>query len=331
MAGENAGKKNQPILWTKKHQEAFEKLKSLSLKARTRRRQRSGNRLCQQNTDQKRKTVQPHKLEFLALKSAITDRFHEYLYGGKFDIYTDNNPLTYVLTTAKLNATGQRWIAALGMYHFKIYYRSGKSNGNADALSRIPWNKTDLVAAQHMDEIVVKATMAGRIETVLPLGEDTVISLAAQFFAPDYALNMETKEWIKLQQRDPIMKLLKTKELNDYKCRKNYPNDLKALMKFRQYLSLREGILHRSVHLKHQPKQVQQVVLPASVRRRLVLACHDDMGHLGMDRVRLCKTEYTGQECPRTCGITSEVVIDVRGSSYTLNVRKYIKRKHHVH
>ena len=38
-----------------------------------------------------------HKLEFLALKWAITDKFHDYLYGGNtFDVYTDNNPLTYM-------------------------------------------------------------------------------------------------------------------------------------------------------------------------------------------------------------------------------------------
>ena len=49
-----------------------------------------------------------HKLEFLALKWAVMDRFHEYLYGGQFDVYTDNNPLTYILTYAKLDATGQR-------------------------------------------------------------------------------------------------------------------------------------------------------------------------------------------------------------------------------
>ena len=47
-----------------------------------------------------------HKLEFLALKWAITDRFHEYLYGATFDVFTDNNPLTYILSTAKLDAMG---------------------------------------------------------------------------------------------------------------------------------------------------------------------------------------------------------------------------------
>ena len=48
-----------------------------------------------------------HKLEFLALKWAICEKFHEYLYGNApFEVYTDNNPLTCVLTTAKLDACG---------------------------------------------------------------------------------------------------------------------------------------------------------------------------------------------------------------------------------
>ena len=50
---------------------------------------------------------------------------------------TDNNPLTYVFTTAKLDATGQRWLAALSNYNCTISYRSGKQNLDADGLSRI--------------------------------------------------------------------------------------------------------------------------------------------------------------------------------------------------
>ena len=62
------------------------------------------------------------------------DRFHEYWYGGHFEVYTNNNPLTYVLTTAKLDVTGQWWIASLANYNFKIFYRSGKLNVEVDAL-----------------------------------------------------------------------------------------------------------------------------------------------------------------------------------------------------
>ena len=61
------------------------------------------------------------KLEFLALKWAITDQFRDYLYyAPKFTVFTDNNPLTYVLTSARLNATGLRWIGELADFNFNI-------------------------------------------------------------------------------------------------------------------------------------------------------------------------------------------------------------------
>ena len=81
-----------------------------------------------------------YKLEFLALKWSVCDRFHEYLYGGNFEVFTDNNPLTYILTTAKLDTTGQRWVANLANYYFSIKYKSGKANVDTDALSRNPWD-----------------------------------------------------------------------------------------------------------------------------------------------------------------------------------------------
>ena len=52
-------------------------------------------------------------------------------------MYTDNNPLTYVLSSAKLNATGLRWIGDLADFNFTIHYRPGKANIDADTLSRM--------------------------------------------------------------------------------------------------------------------------------------------------------------------------------------------------
>lgn len=79
-----------------------------------------------------------HKLEFLSLKWAITDKFADYLYGVEFTVFTDNNPLTYVLTSAKLDACGHRWLADLSNFNFSISYRAGKKNQDADGLSRRP-------------------------------------------------------------------------------------------------------------------------------------------------------------------------------------------------
>lgn len=79
-----------------------------------------------------------HQLEFLALKWAVVDKFHDYLNGATFTVRTDNNPLTYVLTSVKLNATGHRWLASLATYDFNIQYHPGINNIDADLLSRLP-------------------------------------------------------------------------------------------------------------------------------------------------------------------------------------------------
>ena len=70
----------------------------------------------------------------------------------------------YILSTAKLDTTGQCWVASLANYDFTIHYRSGKQNTEADALFRIKW--------QHEDDVQVKAILArgSNADTTIPLG-----------------------------------------------------------------------------------------------------------------------------------------------------------------
>ena len=77
-----------------------------------------------------------------------------------FDVYTNNNPLKYILTTAKLDAVGQCWVAALANYNFQLYYKTGKSNIEADALSQIPWQKAKSDYLD-LDLLTVKAIIGG--------------------------------------------------------------------------------------------------------------------------------------------------------------------------
>ena len=167
ISGENAKKKNKKVEWTQECEESFQKLKDICtetpvlayanyekpFKLTTDASKKGlGAVLSQMGEDGKERPVAfasrtlskseknytTHKLEFLALKWSVTDRFHEYLYGSTFEVFTDNNPLSYVLSSAKLDATGQRWIAALqGPYNFKIHYKPGRLNQVADSLSRI--------------------------------------------------------------------------------------------------------------------------------------------------------------------------------------------------
>ena len=81
------------------------------------------------------------KLEFLALKWAVCDQFRDYLYyAPSFRVYTDNNPFTYVLTMAKLNATGLHWIGELADFTFDIKYHPSKCHIDADAFLWIPFD-----------------------------------------------------------------------------------------------------------------------------------------------------------------------------------------------
>ena len=78
------------------------------------------------------------KLEFLALKWAITEQFKEYLMHGKFTVCTNNNQLMYILTTPNLDATSHCCISALASYNFNLEYLKGTENGATDVLSQVP-------------------------------------------------------------------------------------------------------------------------------------------------------------------------------------------------
>ena len=132
-----------------------------------------------------------HKLEFLALKWSITERFHEYLYGGHFEVYTDNNPLTYILTTAKLDAIGQRWVASLANHNFKIFYKSGKLNVEADALSRISWENTQV---EHMEPLTVKTMLQSKLESETSLPSEYLpVNLLLKSITVDTTLKLTEK------------------------------------------------------------------------------------------------------------------------------------------
>ena len=159
ILGENASKKQNSIKWDSECQHAFDNLKQLCtttpmlayadlekpFKLHT-----NGSMLglgavlyqvhegmekvishASRSLNQSETKYPVHKLEFPCLKWAITEQVHKYLYGNTFDVYTDNNLLMYGLMTAKLDAMGHRWIAALANYNILIHYQSGKSNVEA--------------------------------------------------------------------------------------------------------------------------------------------------------------------------------------------------------
>ena len=77
------------------------------------------------------------KIELMALKWSVCEKFKDYLLGSKFTVFTDNNSLVYV-KTSKLGAAQICWLSELALYNFNIVYCTGRSTLIADALSCRP-------------------------------------------------------------------------------------------------------------------------------------------------------------------------------------------------
>ena len=61
------------------------------------------------------------KIELMALKWSVCEKFKDYLLGSKFTVFTDNNPLVYV-KTSKLGTAQICWLSELALYDFDIVY-----------------------------------------------------------------------------------------------------------------------------------------------------------------------------------------------------------------
>ena len=190
------------------------------------------------------------------------------------------------LTTAKLDATGQRWIANLANYNFKIFYHCGRSNIDADSLSRIPWEVTQENHAQ-TGPIVKSLMLTPQTAVRVPHLPNAVIAIQELIVRTDFQLTKT--QWREEQRIDPslskIVTLIRTEKLASYECQRTDPDDLKGLLRQRKDLFLDHGLLYRKAYFKTTNKLVHQFVMPAKFRKRTVMVCHDDYGHLGMDRV----------------------------------------------
>ena len=224
-----------------------------------------------------------HKLEFLALKWSVTDKFHDYLYGNSFTVLTDNNPLTYILTTAKLDATGHRWLAALASYNFNIKYRAGVSNSDADALSRL---KTNCTEYEEINPASLGIMHSMSIEPVACLYE--TICFSAESLLEDLLDDKvtEPRDWRLAQHADAAISFIIRHKLRGSRPRHvDYhqvgDEGMKMMREFNKFV-VKAGVLYRPY--KEHEKQILQLVLPQKFRKIALSGLHDDVGHPGRDR-----------------------------------------------
>ena len=128
---------------------------------------------------------------------------------------TDNNLLTHVLTTAKLDATRHRWVAAFSNYNFSLTYRSGKLNQDADGLSRLNEGQNQQVMYPDVLKVILNVSQVGRDE--MPLADSLLVCRSMPQISPtDVALDEALKasvltstDWQKGQTGDPSIARVK--------------------------------------------------------------------------------------------------------------------------
>ena len=232
------------------------------------------------------KNYSVYKLEHVALKWSITEKFSDYLLGKQFTVLTSNYPLTYVLTSAKLDATGQRWASALGQYNFNILNRPGIKNQDADGMSRYPYEKLKDDQIK-IDDNIVKAICCSM--TAIPPYVETLpnmnINIIQATETPGQPMaQIEVREIRKQQREDKIIgkwvravmdKKMPNKKIHltkdDLNMKKNFDN-----------LKMIRGLLYRVI--KDKEETINQLIMPECYRNNILQGIHNELGHPGKDR-----------------------------------------------
>ena len=237
------------------------------------------------------------KLEFLALKWAITEQLHEYLQYQPFTVCMDNNPLTYILTAPNLDALDHRWVAALAGYNMKLEYLKGSDNKVTDALSWVSMQKLD-------EETVAKLLNCTRnggtprvemanihvIEEDEQVDQEVIVQYTQIIKQHKQFLNLANLDWVKAQNKDPVIPQVigwinwprgDHRKLEEYLAgvASDYEKHFYAARQ--KEFTIQDNLLYLQATPANSQDTVPVFVIPTVNRQAAINSCHRSAGHQG--------------------------------------------------
>ena len=266
-----------------------------------------------------------NKQEFLTLKWAVTEQFHEYLSPyrknrNEFVVHTDLNPLTYVFSSANLDAAGQQWVAHLASYNFSLEYKKGKDNTVAYFLSQMNNCLPEEEVQDYLNKISYSEVKAVLNNSIMPLKERAEQGVRP---TPDHQGDgqEETVEarharlattnvtyWKQEQKEDQVLYQV-AKHLRapheTFKAALHKVFDKKATaayVKVKEQLLIKNGLLYRKTRQGRADEIVFQFVVPQRHRGTTLDGCHQEVAHQGQ-----CHSTILMQECFWWPGMTQDL------------------------
>ena len=238
-----------------------------------------------------------NKQEFLALKWVVTEQFHEYLspYGknrNEFVVRTDNNPLTFIFSSANLDAAGQRWVA-------RLEYQKGKDNTVADFLSWMYECLPEEEVQEYLNKIPYPGVKAVLDNAIMPIEEHAEQGV---WLSPDCQdvrqeevvgarlarlATTNVTDWKQEQKEDPVLYQV-VKHLRapceTFKAALHKVLDRKATtayVKVKEQLLIKNGLLYNKTRQGPADEIVFQFVVPQRHWSATLDGCHQEAAHQG--------------------------------------------------
>ena len=256
-----------------------------------------------------------NKWEFLTLHLAVTEQFHEYLspYGknqNEFVVHTDNNPLTYIFSSANLDAAGQCWVAHLTSYNFSLEYQKGKDNMVADFLSQMNEHLPEEEVKEYLNKISYPGVKAVLDNAIMPIDEHAEQGVRPSSNCQDVCqeemvearparlATTNVTDWKLEQKEDPalyqVVKHLRAPH-EMFKVALHKVLNKKATaayVRVKEQLLIKNGLLYHKTQQGQADKIMFQFVVPQRHQSTTFDGCQREAAHQGQHRSTTLMQEH---------------------------------------